>query len=173
MRILLIATVLCAIADDDRTPARADDPNAVVLEFAKARLGEKVGDGECSSLAMAALRDLGIRPRFTSEGVKWGRARERVDDAQPGDILQFTNAQFVHKRKDRNRTSTQTYTFAQHTAIVSAVKKVRGKTLLTILHQNAGFAGDSDERRRKVSEWTLDLADLTTGELTAYQPSRD
>lgn len=163
---LALATViLLALATDDL--------NAGVLEFARARLGEKVGDGECASLAMAALRDLGIRPRVSREGVTWGKARDRAQDAQPGDVLQFEDAQFVHKTRDRNRTTTQTYSFTHHTAIVAEVKKVRGKTRLTILHQNAGFTGDSDETRRKVSQWTVDLDDLTEGTVTAYQPSRD
>ena len=44
--------------------------NEKVVEFARSRLGQKVGDGGCSALASEALRYAGATPRYSER--RWG-----------------------------------------------------------------------------------------------------
>src|SRR5262245_22560105 len=97
----LLIAALAALPDDP--PADAPpDLNAQVLAFARSKMGEKVGNGECSSLATAALREAGARVRPGPDGIAWGEPREVIENARPGDILQFADATFVHRERLRN-----------------------------------------------------------------------
>lgn len=163
---LLCAALLLFVADDP-TPTVAES----LLEFARSNLGRKVGNGECATLAIEGLRKAGARVRFLEDGIEWGEPREALTEAQPGDVLQFSQARFETKTKlPRGGVYTQTFSFPRHTAILAAVKTEKGTTKLTILHQNAGMVDQPEEERRKVSEWTLDLKDLKEGSIKAYQP---
>lgn len=67
--------------------------NKNVVAWARRRLGQKVGRGECWDLADRALRAAGARSSTTTgrnDNYVWGRS---VQTAQviPGDILQFRN----------------------------------------------------------------------------------
>src|SRR5262249_39098476 len=67
-------------------------PGDRLVEFARSRMGQRVGDGQCSTLAREALRAAGARGR------RWGEQLPSLKDARPGDILQFRDATFVRRR---------------------------------------------------------------------------
>ena len=151
---------------------RADEPtvlNEKVVEFARSKLGQRVGDGECSALAAEALRYAGAAPR--GQASRWGEELPSAREARPGDVLQFEDAVFVRRRmRPDGALVTLESRYPHHTAIVSGVRR-RGKSVVfSILHQNAGIAGGDDEDLKVVQEWTLNLADMKSGTLTAYRP---
>src|SRR3954466_13419151 len=94
---LLVAAALAMLA---AAPAAAPLPplNARVAEFADAQRGKKVGDGSCITLAIRALAHAGAKryPLHRADGdYEWGRRVERLEDALPGDVLQFRDARFT------------------------------------------------------------------------------
>src|SRR4029077_1244340 len=71
--------------------------NEKVLEFARSKKGEMVGDGECTSLAREAFQFAGARrfpPYGFDEDFVWGTQVESLEKALPGDVLQFRDAVF-------------------------------------------------------------------------------
>src|SRR5271165_4497239 len=64
--------------------------NQKVLEFTRERIGRKVADGQCISLAVEALRYAGAKryPFDRSGDYVWGRPIASFKEALPGDILQ-------------------------------------------------------------------------------------
>lgn len=170
-------------------PSRADDPgpdpdlppaNAAVVAFAREHLGEKVGDGQCTSLAREALRDAGMdglrRGKDEADDYEWGEPVDEPADVLPGDVLQFRDAVFVSRRRVRvGRAvgiSHETMTFPHHTAIVEEVR--RGGKELVILHQNTGPANVPEADRQVVQRDTLKMSDLQPGgEIRAYRPKKE
>jgi hypothetical protein len=159
--ILVLALLLCGV----------DAPvNEKVVEFARSKLGQQVGDGQCTALAVEALQHAGARRPRPRSGA-WGDELKSWRDARPGDILQFEGAVFVRRRvQDDGALVTQTFSFPHHTAIVARVRKRGPQPVLVILHQNAGIEGSED---RGVQEWTLDLAEKRRGTVKAYRPVAD
>jgi len=174
----LIARILAALAVASATPAgkAEDEPpplNARVAAFARDHVGQKVGDGECTSLAVEALRSAGARrrPRNPGDGdYVWGRAVGSFRDALPGDVVQFRDAVFQGKRRvTKWRTITWRHAYPHHTAIVAEVRD-RGKTVV-LLHQNVGPEGTPEEQRRVVSETTIRPDSLQKGgKVWIYRP---
>lgn len=158
---LLLALLLCGV----------DAPvNEKVVEFARSKLGRRVGDGQCTALAVEALQHAGARRPRPQAGT-WGDELKSLRDARPGDILQFEGAMFVRSRvRDDGALVTQTFSFPHHTAIVARVRKRGPKPVLVILHQNAGVEEGED---RGVQEWTIDLAGKRRGTVKAYRPIAD
>ncbi len=160
---LLLALLLVVIADSDLE----DSTGEKVAEYARSMIGQQVGDGQCTALISVALENAGARRR-TAEG--WGEPLESLDDLQAGDILTFKDAVFVRRRRLPNgATATTTARMANHAAIVSDTKKVRGDLYLAILHQNLRN-NDTGETRQEVHEWFLNLAELRGGTVRAYRP---
>jgi hypothetical protein len=143
--------------------------NAKVVEFARSKVGEQVGDGQCAALAVEALRAAGARGQRGRGG--WGEALASVKDAEPGDILQFEDVVVVHRTaRPDGAVVTLTARYPHHTAIVAAVRKRGKRVVFAVLHQNASV-GDNDPGAKRVQQWTIDLADLRGGSLTAYRPT--
>jgi len=65
--------------------------NRRILAFAAQNFGKQVGDGECWSLAAAALNASGACP---AEGYTFGRELRQGEEWWPGDIIQFTRCRF-------------------------------------------------------------------------------
>ncbi len=65
--------------------------NDRVLEFARSKLGQTVGDGQCTALAAEALRHAGA----VRSGRGWGEELVSLAEVRPGDILQFDGVTFV------------------------------------------------------------------------------
>lgn len=155
--------------------ADKDDPSAAVREkvvkFCKENKGKMVGDGECGTLAQAALKEAGAKPvnEFTeSPGAgdyAWGelvfvlevqggkRTREPADaKARPGDVIQFRNARF--------RRGGGTVILDHHTAIVAEVKS-NGD--LVVYEQN--MLG-----KKEVTQGTLSPGGMSAGWIRVYRP---
>ncbi len=169
----VLAMVLLLAAD---APKEVDVPelNQKVLAFAKDNLGKKVGDGECATLAVQALREAKAKPWFVSpEGEYiWGKLVRTVTpktnlggEALPGDIVQFRDVTTAGKIGG----TTIEASYSLHTAIVAAVKD-DGK-VLELLHQNYGEVQAKDEDRRKVQRSTLRFEDLKKGTIKIYRPA--
>jgi hypothetical protein len=152
--IVLLLALVCGLDDS---------MNEQVVEFARSKLGEKVGDGECSTLAAEALRHAGAKVRRGEHGT-WGEELKSMLDAKPGDILQFDDVLFVHTRflEDGAR-RTDMISFPHHTAIVARVRKRGAKPTLVIVHQNVGDT-------KIVQEWTINMADKKRGTVKLFRP---
>jgi hypothetical protein len=83
------------------------DLNTAVLKFAKSKVGTKVGDGECATLADQAVKAGGgkrfnqLGPTGLNADYIWGRkvttlttSGGSVASIRPGDIIQFRNVKF-------------------------------------------------------------------------------
>lgn len=143
--------------------------NEKVVAYARSQVGQKVGDGECTTLVREALRSAGAKSR--SHGRSWGTELSTLKDVQPGDILQFEDAVFVQRRLLPSGDLVLSWAqYPHHSAIVSAVRR-RGKgVVLTILHQNAGTVGGVEDEAKVVQSATIDLANLRRGRVRAYRP---
>jgi hypothetical protein len=155
--------------------ADKDDPSAAVREkvvnYCKEHKGEMVGDGECGTLAQAALREAGAKP--VNEFVEspgpgdfaWGelvfslevtggkRKKEPADaKAKPGDVIQYRDAAF--------RKGGGIAIFPHHTAIVVEVKS--NGDLLVYEQNNLG--------KKEVTQETLSPGSLAAGWIRVYRP---
>jgi hypothetical protein len=138
--------------------------NQKVLEFARERIGKKVDDGQCLSLAVEALRYGGAKsyPFDPSGDYVWGRPVASFKEALPGDILQFRNAVFEGKRWiTKRRWVSWHYEYPHHTAIVSEVRE--GGCVVAILHQNVGAHDASDADKQVVQEASIRPESLQAG----------
>lgn len=155
--------VTAAVATSVTT--RSDVGNRLV-SFLEARLGQRVGGGECTHLVVEALRASGAKFAWmtaattdyawgtkltgvtgTASGGRYGMPTARF---QPGDVIQFTNARF------RNGSW-----FPHHTAIVASVD-ANGR-VMSVYQQNFN-------RVRAVTKQPLDLSQLVAGYVKVYRP---
>jgi hypothetical protein len=140
--------------------------NEKVVEFARSKLGQQVGNGQCAALAAEALRYAGGRRRGAREGV-WGVELKSLRDAKPGDILQFEGVVFNGWRlQDDGSILIQTRKFLHHTAIVARVRKRGTAPILVVLHQNV-------DNKLIVLEETIDMAEKRRGRVKGYRPVAD
>jgi hypothetical protein len=152
------AALVLGLAGLTAAPLRADEAlNRKVLKFAEERLGKKVGDGECWTLADEALGAAGAhRPGRGGYGsFVFGKAVDRKE-LTPGDVIQFSKVRIERRGAGGVVAWSDVY---QHTAIV---EKVQGSRV-TLLHQN--YNG-----QRTVSRLTFDLNDVRRGTLSFYRP---
>jgi hypothetical protein len=155
--------------------ADKDDPSAAVREkvvkFCKEHKGEMVGDGECGTLAQAALREAGAKPVnefaespgpgdfawgelvFSLEVTSGKRKKEPGDaKAKPGDVIQYRDAAF---RKGGGIAH-----FPHHTAIVVEVKS--NGDLVVYEQNNLG--------KKEVTQGTLSPGSIAAGWIRVYRP---
>ena len=142
-----------------------------VSEFAKRKIGFKVGTGECTDLAAIPLKEANAKSaadfgKMTPNGnYVWGK-EIRVQNVMPGDILQFRNHKIkttintVETTSSKYGGSTIKTTESEeelirphHTAVV-ANSSGKGKGVLEICEQNVAPRGSSTVLR-KVQENTL------------------
>lgn len=128
--------------------------NVAVANFAVDHLTKKVGNGECWTLAKQALVAAGAQP---PSGYVFGRELTYGEPWLPGDILQFTNCQFVDVQP--NRRSTTTLGTPNHTAIVYSVANGN----VVILQQNVN-------NDKHVQTQTLNFSNMVSGNLIVYRP---
>lgn len=129
--------------------------NRQVVAFAKSKLGQKVGAGECWDLAAQALE--GIGAKWNGAYVFGQAVNYRTACVYPGDIVQFEGVVLAYDQ-DGMRVEEQ---MSHHTAIVVEVK---GPGDYVIADQNSGAAG------KKVALAPLRLATVRKGQLTIYRP---
>ncbi len=125
-----------------------------VVEFVLKNRGEKVGDGECWTLADEAFKAAGIRRPGKEWRIWGGVVNWREEDLLPGDILELRSAKFSNGQ----------HSGPKHTAVV--VKKSRRRGEVMVAHQNWGIPG------KKVSVLMLHLDHLEEGEATIYRYGR-
>jgi hypothetical protein len=161
--VVMAATALPAAAPEPGS--RLPELNVKVLAFARAKLGNSVGDGSCTSLAIAALKEAGARfyPGSEPSGAfVWGDAVPSFKEALPGDILQFHNAVFQGKKfLSKRRWITWHHEYPHHTAIVSRVSD--GGRVVAILHQNVAMQGKDAKETENVQETSLPIDSLQPG----------
>ncbi len=116
-----------------------DTLRALVVAFARQKLGDWVGNGECFDLADLALRDAGAKSAADfgqvtpTANYRWGTTIN-LSQLRAGDIIQFRNYRF-----DRNITEADgrwAEDFQErlhHTAVVDSVD---GGGAVTVLEQN-------------------------------------
>jgi hypothetical protein len=144
-----------------------------------AHVGKKVGGGECSSLAYAALKAAGAKElndfnNNPGDGdYVWGRHVYTVTAQQgtaveeaaggnkikPGDVVQFRDATFEGRQNGRS----YSMAYGHHTAVVLKMNRRTG--VMKILEQNVNG-------KRYVQQGTLVLKDLRSGWLRVYRPVR-
>jgi hypothetical protein len=140
--------------------------NDKVVEFARSKLGRQVGNGQCNTLAVEALRHSGGSRRGARDSV-WGDELTSLEGAKAGDILQFEDVEFFSREvRDDGAVFTQSRRLPHHTAIIAKVKKQGPKPVLVILHQNV-------DNKPIVQEWTIDMADKKSGTVKGYRPVAD
>lgn len=130
------------------------DLNVRVANFAVDHLTQKVGNGECWTLAKQALVAAGAQP---PNGYVFGRELVYGEPWLPGDIIQFTSCQFVDVQPGRR--STTTLGSPNHTAIIYSI--ANGQTV--ILQQNV-----NDDRH--VQTQTLNFSNMVGGNVKVFQP---
>ena len=167
----LILASLFLISNDDPSA----NVNAKVAAFARSKLGEQVGDGECTTLVNQALSDSGgwmlRRPEADCE-YRWGELVKSAKDAKPGDIIQLENVSFQGRRRKVGRNGEpilviSKVSYPHHTGIVTAVNP-KGKTL-TVLHQNG--PGPDGHSLKTVQETIFVLSEKQPGgTLKIYRP---
>lgn len=127
-----------------------------VHSFARNRLGQQVGNGECFDLADRSLRAAGARSaedygQVTPDGdYQWGDSIDLVQ-VQAGDVLQFRNYSVTVRvvvtqvrtfrdgsTEESEEEKWETYERPHHTAIVS---QRLGGGRLRVLEQNAPSPG--------------------------------
>lgn len=114
-----------------------------VVSYARRRLRERVGDGECFTLVDRALRGAGARSARDYGSVTpdadyvWG-ATVALADLRPGDIIQFRDYRYdrevVRETRDGERVDEDFQERPHHTAIV---ERIDGNGAVTVLEQNA------------------------------------
>lgn len=154
-------------------PADLPPLNARVAKFARAHLGEPVGDGICITLAVEALRDAGGKqfPLTDRSGdYIWGDLVPDLRTVLPGDILQFRDAVFSGSRyAGQHRRESWRDTYPHHTAIVAGTAE-NGR-LISIYHQNVAVRGDDPDKIGQVRTALLRMNSLQKGgQIRAYRP---
>jgi hypothetical protein len=178
--VLLLSGACLAVADDPdskKTSSSSKLPkvNSAIVAFAREQLGKSVGDGECTTLVVHALRagNAECQPEGGLNGdYVWGTLVEARSEVLPGDILQFRDAEFSGSRRVARDghvfLNIYKRTMPHHTAIVEEVRE-RGRVLV-VLHQNVGDEDTSEEARRRVHRDVLRLRELQKGTVKAYRP---
>jgi len=145
-----------------------------IVAFCQEHKGQKVGDGQCGSLASHALRAVGGKHRGADnpnpQDFVWGDLILLVDsasqpskiktgklsDIRPGDIIQFRDAIFEHHTGKNHRVTQHMH---HHTAIVESAQG----SMIHLLQQNSSG-------RLFVTEGNINLFELKEGWLRFYRP---
>ncbi len=160
-------TRFCRLTIDGPDAAPVVSLGQQLVDWARARLGQQVGAGECADLVDQDLQANGARtfsdlgPTGADADYVWGSLvvtfhpgdpLTALDQVQPGDIIQFRDVhlQGAHFQMDA----------PHHTALVEANQ---GGGQLAVLEQNSN-------QRRFVTEGTYAFADMTQGTIWIYRP---
>jgi hypothetical protein len=152
------------------------DLGEAMVEFARSRLGERVGSGECAALVFEAFRAVGAEEpmrRGESEEWEWGRPVQALGDVRAGDVVEFHQVTFSGRRRlqksGRPRIEVWRRTYPDHLAIVGEVRD--GGRTWVLLHQNVGPTNAPEGERKRVQETVLELgARRAGGTIRVYRP---
>jgi len=158
MRILITMVILsvAACAPKQETSAtrtefrpQSGDPAPRIAAYCVSKSGQKVGNGECWTLADEAFKSSGAK-RPGSDMRIWGRIVNPLREAiKPGDVVEFLSARF----------SDGIITGSAHTAVVVKGGDQGG---FTIAEQNWG--------RKTVRIREMSLTTLVNGKVMIYRP---
>jgi hypothetical protein len=155
-----------------KKPVELPPLNGKVCDYAREHLGKKVGNGQCTSLAVEALQSAGAARssyREPNQDYVWGRPIKTFKEALPGDVLQFRDAVFEGKKSlSRTRVMSWHAEYPHHTAIVAEVKE-NGRAI-DVLHQNVGPSGTPVEKMQIVQRDTIRVESLKKGNVWIYRP---
>ncbi|HEV2319667.1 MAG TPA: hypothetical protein VGV18_07955 [Verrucomicrobiae bacterium] len=159
---------------------------ANVVQFARQRTGQKVGDGECFALADQALRSAGAKSAadfgaITPNGdYKWSSQQVSPTDAKPGDIIQFRNFRVVIKTVHADGSwEERSEERPHHTAVVVSND---GSGNLTVLEQNVSIGGSAGQAQKTVRQNKIvttagshkagadNVTVTVTGRIVVYRP---
>jgi hypothetical protein len=183
-RIRALAALACVfLAGSMSAHCTAGEPSTLgdrVLAFCKEHKGKRVGNGECTSLIVAALQAAGGQTHGLrhsdaadepADGLNWGervfvlerqagpfKTTGRIQDVRPGDIIQFRDT--LLSGPDGNF-GNYTMRSHRHTAVVAQLDD--GGTALKIYHQN------SNGYKKVTARW-IQLTDLQQGRFDIYRP---
>ena len=149
-----------------------------IVQFCKDNVGKQVGRGECSDVAVQALKEAGAKPQTAfadspnKDDYVWGELvylygknavgkddREgALKDVQPGDIIQLRDAMFAGKAANGG---TYTQQSPHHTSVVAEVKD-KAKQVV-VYEQNSNNV-------RVVMKNVYRLNDLRQGWIRIYRP---
>jgi hypothetical protein len=115
-----------------------------IVTYPRRHRGQRVGDGECFTLADRALRTSGAKSAADYGAVApdvdyiWGTSVQ-LSDLQPGDVIQFRNYRYEREVETRHpngsvETNTDFQERPHHTAIV---EQVGANGEVTVLEQNS------------------------------------
>ena len=131
------------------SPSQSGDPASRIAAYCVARKGQKVGNGECWTLADEAFKSAGAR-RPGSDMRVWGRLVDPTrEPIKPGDVVEFQSARF----------SDGIITGSAHTAVVV---KGGSQEHFIIAEQNWG--------RKTVRFREMSMARLVSGRVRIYRP---
>lgn len=129
-----------------------------ILNFAKPKLGQKVGGGQCTDFVNAALEAANRKPADFSnyKNYIWGRQLAANERMLPGDIVQFEDCVF-------NSPDGYTWTAPHHTAIILKEfgNGTTNGTKIVLIHQNDGA--------QVVSQREIDLNYKTSGSVKVFR----
>lgn len=151
---------------------------SALVRFCRSYLGRKLGNGQCSELAVLGLPAVGAQLDFNN---RWGayvcdyiasggrryiqvggagqiRGNANKANIKPGDIIQYENVKFEQHWSD-GRTTFQEY--PHHTSIVEQVS--RDGNTIKVLEQNVN-------NTQFVVETQLDLPSQTQGSMRITRP---
>lgn len=133
------------------TSIQAQTVNEKIVKYCKSQMGKKVDRGECWDLIAFALNDAGAK--WNNYDVYGKVYTLKTDKVKAGDVLEFHNTRF-------DNPDGSWFTMGEHYAIVYEVKS-DGE--IVIIHQNHNNV-------RKVQTLTIDLDNVTKGEIIYYRP---
>lgn len=155
MRVYLIAATTFLLMGFGPSPCKTTpELNNRIVNYVRSMLGRTVGDGECWSLAAAALDKVGAR---WDHDYAFGRKLDLLHDCiAPGDIIQFENLYMEHQKDN----TIITMEAEHHTAIFYQVSP----GMQTLAEQNTSAHG----RKTGLSEFNFSW--IKSGTFTIYRP---
>ena len=139
-----------------------------VVSYARHRLGQRVGDGECFALVDRALRRAGAKSAADFGAVTptadyvWG-TEVRLPDVRRGDVIQFRDYRYDREVVTEDARGTTTETEFQerphHTAIVEQVGE---DGVIFVLEQNVPVGAQVSRNQLFFSSGTTTSGDRTT-----------
>lgn len=153
LSIILLPTLFSLTTDCNETFPL----NKQIIEFVNSKMNKKVGKGECWDLANEALTL--VQAKWDGK-LQYGRILDyKKECIYPGDIIQFEKV----KVKYTDNKITYQEAMPHHTAIIY---EVNGSGDFVLAHQNTAYT------RRKVGKSSLNLMNVTGGEITIYRPEK-
>ncbi|OYZ19542.1 MAG: hypothetical protein B7Y39_11985 [Bdellovibrio sp. 28-41-41] len=138
--------------------AEEKDPlelNKKVVQFVEANLGKKVYEGEAVDLPQEALKASGAKWKFETETVFGQEVNTRRDDIEPGDIIQFDDAEY------ENKDTKEGWKLGNMTVVVMTVNKKENKIK---------FAVQNLFNKLFVTTHDLEMNTLKRGRLKIFRP---